>query len=83
MRRNRQADQLARAIDDAWLGKVEIDLALAEEIVAALRNLEVIAHFARELQLGPEDDNRLGAAWDLTEALDRYYGKAHIHRSHP
>ena len=75
MRQNPQAARIKAAIDDAWLGKVELDLALAEETVKALQLLEVIAHFARELQLGPEDDNRLGAAWDLTEALDRYYGR--------
>ena len=74
MRRNPQVARLQAAADDAWLGKVEIDLAFAQEIIQALERLEVIAHWARELQLGPEDDNRLGAAWDLTEALDRYYG---------
>ena len=74
MRRNPQVGRLRAAADDAWLGKVELDLAFAEEIIQALDRLEVIAHWARELQLGPEDDNRLGAAWDLTEALDRYYG---------
>ena len=74
MRRNPQVARLRAAADDAWLGKVELDLAFAEEIIQALDRLEVIAHWARELQLGPEDDNRLGAAWDLTEALDRYYG---------
>jgi hypothetical protein len=66
--------ELNQAIDNAWLGKVELDLDTATELLADLVALKLIVSTARRFQLASGTPLADEAATDLTELLDARFG---------
>lgn len=66
-------NELHAAINDAWLGKVELNLGTALSIEHNLAKLQKIALAARTFQQGPPE-RRFRYACILSDLLDAYYG---------